>query len=574
MQPRPQANAKERAALKTLREHRRRFDGHPLWKHFGLRYLSSLLLTGVSVLFFVLFFGVRFEVNDDATISNIASGAFGPDSQYLVYVNILIGYALKPFYAMFAGLNWFVILPFSLAVLCFALLGALLMDKAGALLGAGLHCLFLAVAGQSFFTVWHYSKYAGLFLAVGLLLMALNLGKLNAGSIGGAALALLGSMFRFEQFLAVGGISAALLLYRFFKLDKRGKIIGAASVAAMIALCFGANLLHSAVYASNADWARYQRYNAVRTDISDYRMQFADREALYAMGMSNNDVMMLEHWLYYDNEVFPAERLEAIRDAMPANGKPVQALRDTAVNYASIFFGSPLNLLLSAMLLFWLLFSKKRGWPMVVGTLALLAAMIFVLQFSGRYIERVEYSLVLAAILFMVPALNLERPASGRAALLVAGVLLVVLVPHYRQVQIEQQAYLNSRLYRHNTFSSFFEDKQHLYLVDVEYYDIAAGYDVWHTLPKNAFSNMVFVESWTMYTPFQEEALQRFGLGNPYRDSLGRQDVIWLDGEHTEIRENFLQEHYHPDARMVKLEEYYNYQRFAAVTQPSAPEDS
>ena len=35
-------------------------------------------------------FGLRYELNDDAQLANIAMGAYGEDTHHLVYVNVLL----------------------------------------------------------------------------------------------------------------------------------------------------------------------------------------------------------------------------------------------------------------------------------------------------------------------------------------------------------------------------------------------------------------------------------------------------------------------------------------------------
>ena len=45
-------------------------------------------------------YGIRYTTNDDATISNLAAGAYGPDRIHLLYVNILFGCLLRPLYLL------------------------------------------------------------------------------------------------------------------------------------------------------------------------------------------------------------------------------------------------------------------------------------------------------------------------------------------------------------------------------------------------------------------------------------------------------------------------------------------
>ena len=72
-------------------------------------FIELLMVLCIYALVWILF-GVRYEVNDDAILSNIAAGAYGRDTQYLVYINILIGWFLKPFFTLLPGLNWLYLL--------------------------------------------------------------------------------------------------------------------------------------------------------------------------------------------------------------------------------------------------------------------------------------------------------------------------------------------------------------------------------------------------------------------------------------------------------------------------------
>ena len=69
-------------------------------------------------------FGLRYELNDDAQLANIAMGAYGEDTHHLVYVNVLLGWLLKPFYALAANVNWYYFLQVAANVAAFGLLGA------------------------------------------------------------------------------------------------------------------------------------------------------------------------------------------------------------------------------------------------------------------------------------------------------------------------------------------------------------------------------------------------------------------------------------------------------------------
>ncbi|MDO5603163.1 MAG: hypothetical protein Q4G07_10395, partial [Oscillospiraceae bacterium] len=372
---------------------------------FSSKQRQNLLAAALPLAVFfltLLFFGVRYETNDDATLSNIAAGAYGPDSQYLIYVNFLLGWLLKPFYAVLPSLNWYVVLQLAGALFCCFLLCRAALQKLGCAKGALLCLAALLGAGVDLFSSFQYVKVSGLFLLTGLVLVALNLGGLRAGLWGGLALTLVGSMLRFDNFFAVGALSASALLLRFVKLDKSGKKRAVLSMALLFALVFGAKGADMLAYRLSPGWQDYLRYNQARTVISDYRLQFLeDPAALSAFGYSANDYDMLNHWSYYDPEVFPTEKLEAVGAFLPGNTLRT-ALKETAYTGLHFFYSGPVFLLFGLAALGWLFFSGKKSWPAALGTLAFLGLLIFYLRWQGRMPHRVEWVLAVSAAAFLL----------------------------------------------------------------------------------------------------------------------------------------------------------------------------
>lgn len=545
-----------------------------LW---GPAWQVGLLAFGVTALFALLcqaVFGMRYLVNDDAIISNLAAGAYGGDTQYLVYVNVLFGFFLKPFYALAPGLNWFVALLFSGGVACFSVLGGLLIQRWGPARGLLLHFVLLLLAGQDFFARFHYVKYAALFCAVGAVLLALNLGRINAAGIWGAALLFLGSLLRFQQFMASGGMAAALLLWHFFRLQKPARRKALILAGAMLLACLAAKGVDLLAYRANDGWAAYTQYNAARTQISDMRIHFAtDPTVLQPLGYSENDFAVISRWMYYDPDVFTPQALEAIAEALPGNTLPA-ALRAAAGAAVRALFTQPVHLLFSLVLLAWLLLSGRGRRLAFWGTLGLLAAQIFYLSWLGRYPARVDESLILTALVYCAACFDSHGAEAEkkqgvlgtRAMALAAAGLLVAMAPTLLAARTQAQAYRASHLPRAADIDALAYNKGALYLLDSDFVDAANGYDVWHARPRDYFSNIVFVGSWLMEAPPQTETLARYGLRNPWQDTIGREDVVVVDLYHQDIRVAYLNQHYDPTAWMLEVGEGESYKLYRYVS--------
>ena len=146
---------------------------------------------------------------------------------------------------------------------------------------------------------------------MGLALMADHLGRWDRGTLWGIFWVLLGSMVRFQNFPAVGGMAAALLLWRFFALGRDGKKRAVAAMLTMFFLVGLAKGVDMLAYRVQEDWQAYTEYNAARTEVSDFRLQYVQSsQEMEAYGYSANDYDTLNSWSFWDDNVFSTQALE------------------------------------------------------------------------------------------------------------------------------------------------------------------------------------------------------------------------------------------------------------------------
>ena len=504
-----------------------------------------------------LVFGVRYEVNDDAILANIAAGAYGPDTVHLVYINFLLGWLLKPLYLLAPELNWLyvfqtVLVLAALGVLCRALWQGLGPGKGLLACGA-----LLWLIGIDLFSSFQYVKNSGVLLVTGFVLLVQNLGAWNKGTAGGLVFVLLGSMLRFQNFAAVGALAAAVLLWRFWQLDSGAKRRAVAAIAALLALVLGAKAADAAAYRLDPGWAAYTRYNATRTQISDFLLQNLDSSApVEALGYTNNDCTMLASWSYYDPEVFSVEALETLERALPVRSVKAAA-KDTVKEYAALLWNAPFCYLLAGVVLLWLFFSGRRGRGAFLATMAVLGALVLYLAWKGRFVHRVEFVLVLAAAAFgaLCCTGRENAPLVPRRVLLCgAAALVLVCMPSYLALYEEQKSYLETRVDQ-PAYTEFSQDKAHLYLADADAIDSLAGYDVLHPRPAGFFSNIVELGGWLSGAPHRVAALRAYGVENPYSALAGGDGVYLLDFFNVSAKEIYLSEHYGQTVERVRLQE-------------------
>jgi len=288
-------------------------------------------------------FGLRYELNDDAQLANIAMGAYGEDTHHLVYVNVLLGWFLKPFYALAANVNWYYFLQVAANVAAFGMLGTLCMERLGTRRGLLLYGGVLLAFGVDMFNSFQYTKNSALYLTVGLALLASELGVWSLRTGAGLFWAVLGSMVRFQNFFAVGGLAAALLLWRFLWLEKRARLRALAAAVALFALVGAAKAVDLAAY-STGGWRSFTEYNAARTEFSDFKIySYTDKTQIEALGYTANDFDMLKSWSFYAPEVFTPQALDALSENAPQAGF-VQTAKSTVYTLAGLLAGRPYRL--------------------------------------------------------------------------------------------------------------------------------------------------------------------------------------------------------------------------------------
>lgn len=500
-------------------------------------------------------FGLRYELNDDAQLANIAMGAYGEDTHHLVYVNVLLGWFLKPFYALAANVNWYYFLQVAANVAAFGMLGTLCMERLGTRRGLLLYGGVLLVFGVDMFNSFQYTKNSALYLTVGLALLASELGVWSLRTGAGLFWAVLGSMVRFQNFFAVGGLAAALLLWRFLCLEKRARLRALAAAVALFALVGAAKAVDLAAY-STGGWRSFTEYNAARTEFSDFKIySYTDKTQIEALGYTANDFDMLKSWSFYAPEVFTPQALDALSENAPQAGF-VQTAKSTVYTLAGLLAGRPYRLAFGGVLLAWLFFAGKKGRLAFLGTMAVFGAEVFYLLYQGRFVRHVEFSMILAAVVFGVMCISPRAGAvPGRRALgFAAAAVCVVCLPYFMQLRTDMQQYRIDRVDRPEYYEMS-ADKEHLYLMDVETLDSLAGNNVFHPRPAGFFSNIVELGGWLSGAPHRVEALAAYEVEDPYRGITG-DNVYLVDSVYVSTKQAFLREHYGMEVEMEKLKDY------------------
>lgn len=487
-------------------------------------------------------YGVRFEVNDDAIISCILSGAYGADTTHLCYVNIVLAWFFRPFYHFFPSLNWYTLFLEGLNLLCLCLLCRWFLRRLGNGLGSAGFAAFMLLGGFNALQSLQYTKTAGLAMLAAYLEFLYSFEKKKPLRYAlSVFLMVLSFCLRKESFFAVGVLFVPLFFLQWLRQNGRPeKLRSAGALALALVLCAGLYSVDFWVYQADPEWAYYRQYNAVRTEISDYRFQFVGLENAEEFGLSTADYYMFETWDLGDPSLYSLEDLTALSTALPHRTFK-NAIRETLLTLPAYLLtgesSDPLSnhigWLPLIVTLAWLCFGRWKQAKGIAFTWLFLCGLSFCLIWQGRLPYRVRWILFCAAAFFILeiwkpkPALNL--PWSSYVFALC--ILAVSCFSSYAQ------GYTSSCEWRANhtaqtdaVYDEMSADKDHLYLLSVGQLDAIHGKNVWQSRPKDYFSNISFLGGWLSQSPLYRDTAARYGLGdNLLADAVDNEKVYVVD---------------------------------------------
>lgn len=476
-------------------------------------------------------YGIRYQSNDDATIANIAAGAYGSDRLHMVYVNVLFGVLLQPFYSMHPA-NWYVIVQLALATVSIAVISYTLMKKTGLLCGSIVTLAMVTAFAEPVYYTFQYTECSFIVLSAGLILIIDNLGRISKSTIAGIVLALLGTMIRWDVFYAVGGLSACLLVYKFFRLDIQGKKKAIVTMIMLFAVTFSAKAVDVMAYKTDPAWNEYNRYNAARTAYSDYKVyQLSGDNPFRQYGISDIDYTMLSYWNYYDGEKFTTELLEQISQGNQQISAGELA-EDTIERIKYMMHGETYRYMFLLIVILSVV-SLRLRWASVAmaGMYGIYGALMTYLVYRMRITSWVEMGLIWTVAVFALYCIaetGIKLPVNAVTMTAVLAAILYISLPVYRQLYIDYPNYVEWSKLEEPYMQAMSRDKENLYLLATQSISNVAGYDVLNPRGQDFFSNIVAYGGWLSRAPHRDAALAAYGLERPLVDAVDNPKV-YLD---------------------------------------------
>ena len=181
-------------------------------------------INAAVILFLIAVMRPVFETNDDLTIMEMVSGAWNIQDAHVVYQNYLLGKVYVLLYSLTKCVPWYGLIQYFFLWLSFSAIVYVIMKQLPKSLGITLSVLVLCFFGYECYIKMQYTKTAGVLTIAGILLIfyasteEIRSKKLL---ISGIALSCIGSMYRFEQFIACVALMSGLGIWQILKNRKK-----------------------------------------------------------------------------------------------------------------------------------------------------------------------------------------------------------------------------------------------------------------------------------------------------------------------------------------------------------------
>lgn len=542
-------------------------------KNGRLRLLAALLVNAALLLVLLSCFTPRFETNDDVLMSKFVDGQMAEKSGYIPFINIVLGFFLKLLYTIGGeGLNWYSISMYTLMLAAFTAMTWVLLMRFRPLGAWSMAAVILMTVGLNSYLYPCFSKTCAVAVAGGLCLMLYAMGDgmekpKRLPLVLGLAMAVMGFLWRYEEFFAVAALMAPVGLVVLLELPGKRSGEGvkkrllqswryARPFLLLLVIVLSLYGLDRFMW-NQGDYRDFTQFNRSRHLLMDYDSipDYEQMQQVYdSLDMDENAVYFLKNWSFYDTEKFSLEKIKAVLDArnsVTTKQSPGECLGVFLDKALPGLAGTLAGMGFALMLMLWLACGRHRwqDWLGLGISFGFFGLIYLLMIYQNRYLaNRVDMGLLLALLLTMSFLMDEVKLRNDRlfCALLIALALAVGLYTNKNVCKRSDQYDVEDKSAKKAAIEQILADGEHLYLCKVWSIDHEL-YTPLETAPAGFADRIVLLGGWSLYHPSIEHVLEGYGIENPYPDMIGNERVRLIDND-VERTLAYLRKYYDPDA--------------------------
>ena len=539
--------------------------------------LVFLLAVAVNTLFFALVYKlfVCLGSNDDITLSFFVNGAFGQTDFRVPYNNFLYALIIRGIYSLLgSGFSWYMIVQYLLLILSYSACCTMLIIRQEIKKGVVLSLILLAGFAFGSYLRVTFTLVAEVTACTGMLLLTDAAGVLsNRGTsgksvwllAGGLLLSLTGFMMRWNAAAPCYVLMAVLLLPFLSGSGDWTRLIRFCVPFMVLLVLAGALFTADRILWNKEEYRQWEEINKSRTELKDYSvtLPYADAQEEYdAAGILESEVSVCNLYAITDPEVFTDtffQKMTAVnREIMPKGQGVFKSLATLVDTVSGAMVRKPFFTAAALAFLLWLSAgSETVGTKLPALWILLFSAFYFYLVFRGRYgLDRVDQGLTFSG--FLVAAmLPLPKDRRFSKRFFVLGLASLCFIVHLCQPRsflrvnsdIDPLACSQEIERKYLLLST----KEETVFLDAQMLFRSLDQEPTYGMTEGILRHVIPLSGWMAQHPLQHRTLLEHGINNPYRDSIGREDVCWVSNN-IDIITDYIRQHYEPDARAEIVE--------------------
>lgn len=236
----------------------------------------AIILNVAFFLSILLMCDIKYEVSDDFIMSTVISGAYGNGyNPHLMFINIIWGYMLLPFYYLMPKISWYLIAQLLVCLFSFILISYMLLEKLERPVAILFIIILLTFFADDAYILVQFTKTAMIAVVGGgsAFLWALFNERKKRLQISSACLVIVGTLIRFNVIYIAGGFFLIILVAEFCKLMKEKKWAFCGRVVfwggMLITVAVFMNWLDGYIYNQDEEYSYYRAYSEARASIVD-----------------------------------------------------------------------------------------------------------------------------------------------------------------------------------------------------------------------------------------------------------------------------------------------------------------
>lgn len=535
-------------------------------------WLISLAVNIVILAAVLLITTLAYESNDDFGITlRILEGY-----DDVLLINMFLCRALIPIQAALPGINVFVWMQIFMSFVAFTSVLKLLLDQKKSFWFTVVCVLVIAVFAFDHYAQVQFTKTAALLLVAGIMILvdAVTEKKNLLYCLLGLVLVYAGACLRFINLYVAIAFAALYLL--FWVIRRRGALVSDGYlkggriflyIVLVVLVCgtYGVNYYSN----HNSEISDYSRYNSLRADVIDYPVYQSYgtiREELKEMGISKNDLYLIDAWyLDYDGAA-SVENLAKIDDIYLESAAVSPDLKETVKDFVHTMIknvrhldpGGIHILLLILLAAGGILCLRPKHWIYIILLGGFTILLYLYLYHIGRTVYRASYIADVGAALWLLYYYSDDMQWRGRdgeagrfaiwerrvLCVLASFLILAAIYPLATYCNDRAQRltdgvmapqlteYLQSHQDRFFVFSTREKDTAEIYLHPEQ-------------IPAQGFEkNVLCFGGWGTESRFTLDHLKAYGLSNMFGDIIDNDKVYVVEQKNVHRLEKYFNKWY------------------------------